>query len=51
MLKNERISHIGREKIRLTLHNRLGHGFRVKVRIVVWEDAKAVTLPSRALFR
>lgn len=30
---------------------RLGSGFRVEARIVVWEDAKAVIVPSSALFR
>ena len=29
----------------------LGHGFRVKARIVVWEDEAALILPSSALFR
>ena len=30
---------------------RLGHGFRVEVRIVVWEDDNALIVPSSALFR
>ena len=30
---------------------RLGHGFRVEARIVVWEDRDALTVPSGALFR
>lgn len=30
---------------------RLGHGYRVKVRIVTWADDKALTVPSSALFR
>ena len=30
---------------------RLGHGFRVEARIVVWEDRDALTVPSSALFR
>ena len=30
---------------------RLGHGFRVEVRIVVWEDEDALIVPSSALFR
>ncbi|HKJ63375.1 MAG TPA: HlyD family efflux transporter periplasmic adaptor subunit [Hyphomicrobiales bacterium] len=29
----------------------LGHGFRVEVRIVVWEDKNALVVPSSALFR
>ena len=29
----------------------LGHGFRVEVRIIVWEDGDALTAPSSALFR
>jgi len=29
----------------------LGHGFRVEVMIVVWEDQNALVLPSSALFR
>ena len=29
----------------------LGHGYRVEVRIVVWEDPEALILPSGALFR
>ncbi|MEO1136486.1 MAG: HlyD family efflux transporter periplasmic adaptor subunit [Pseudomonadota bacterium] len=34
-----------------TAHQRLGHGFRVEVRIVVWEDDAALTVPSSAVFR
>lgn len=30
---------------------RLGHGFRVEVQIVVWEDDDALVVPSSALFR
>ncbi|RRD64093.1 efflux RND transporter periplasmic adaptor subunit [Fretibacterium sp. OH1220_COT-178] len=30
---------------------KLGHGFRVEVGIVVWEDPDALTVPSSALFR
>ncbi len=30
---------------------RLGHGFRVEVRIVIWEDENALTIPSSAVFR
>ena len=30
---------------------RLGHGFRVETRIVIWEDSEALTVPSAALFR
>ncbi len=29
----------------------LGHGFRVEVKIVIWEDKQVLTLPSSALFR
>lgn len=29
----------------------LGHGYRVEVKIVIWEDAGALTVPSSALFR
>jgi HlyD family secretion protein len=29
----------------------LGHGYRVDVRVVVWEDANALVVPSSALFR
>ncbi|MEQ9316136.1 MAG: HlyD family efflux transporter periplasmic adaptor subunit [Henriciella sp.] len=29
----------------------LGHGYRVEVRIVVWEEEAALTVPSAALFR
>ncbi|MGB5557591.1 MAG: HlyD family efflux transporter periplasmic adaptor subunit [Paracoccaceae bacterium] len=29
----------------------LGHGFRVEVRIVIWEDENALTVPSSGLFR
>lgn len=29
----------------------LGHGYRVEVQIVVWEDADAVIVPAAALFR
>ncbi|WP_375205485.1 efflux RND transporter periplasmic adaptor subunit [Hyphococcus sp.] len=30
---------------------RLGHGFRVEVRIAIWEDDNALTIPSSAVFR
>ena len=30
---------------------RLGHGFQVEVRVVLWEDGAAVTVPLTALFR
>lgn len=30
---------------------RLGHGFRVEVRIVIWEDEAALAVPSSAVFR
>lgn len=30
---------------------RLGHGFRVEVRVVLWEDEKALRLPLTAIFR
>lgn len=30
---------------------RLGHGFRVEVKIVTWEDEAALSVPSAALFR
>ena len=29
----------------------LGHGFRVEVRIVIWENKNSLTVPSNALFR
>ncbi|MCT4656971.1 MAG: HlyD family efflux transporter periplasmic adaptor subunit [Cohaesibacter sp.] len=29
----------------------LGHGFRVEAQVVIWEDAKALVVPSNALFR
>lgn len=29
----------------------LGHGFRVEVKIVIWQDEQVLTLPSSALFR
>lgn len=32
-------------------HQRLGHGFRVEVKIVIWEDENALTVPSSAIFR
>ncbi|MHA7873618.1 MAG: efflux RND transporter periplasmic adaptor subunit, partial [Hyphococcus sp.] len=32
-------------------HQRLGHGFRVEVRVVIWEDEKALKIPSSAIFR
>jgi len=31
--------------------NTLGHGYRVEVRIVVWQDESAMRVPSSALFR
>lgn len=30
---------------------RLGHGFRVEVKIIIWEAEKAIIVPSSALFR
>lgn len=30
---------------------RLGHGFRVEVRIAIWENDNALTIPSSAVFR
>ncbi|MEZ5915809.1 MAG: hypothetical protein R3C42_09340, partial [Parvularculaceae bacterium] len=30
---------------------RLGDGYRVEVRIVIWEDANALRVPASALFR
>ncbi len=30
---------------------RLGHGFRVEVKIVIWENDAALTIPSSAIFR
>ncbi len=33
------------------IHKNLGHGFRVEVRIVVWEDPSTLILPAAALFR
>ena len=50
-VEEQRVNAIMRFSDDPALRNRLGHGFRVKVRIVVWEDAKALTLPSSALFR
>jgi len=32
-------------------HQGLGHGYRVETRIIVWEDADALIVPSSALFR
>ncbi len=34
-----------------THRENLGHGFRVEVRIVIWEDGDALVVPSSALFR
>lgn len=31
--------------------NRLGHGYRIEVQIVIWEDKNAIVVPSSALFR
>lgn len=31
--------------------NRLGHGYRIEVQIVIWEDKNAIAVPSSALFR
>ena len=33
------------------LRKSLGHGFRVEARIVIWENADALVVPSSALFR
>ena len=32
-------------------HEKLGHGFRVNVRLVIWENADALQIPSSAIFR
>lgn len=34
-----------------TMRKRLGHGFRVEVKVVIWEDENALTIPSSAIFR
>jgi HlyD family secretion protein len=34
-----------------SLRKSLGHGFRVEARIVIWENANALVVPSSALFR
>ena len=31
--------------------NKLGHGYRVEVKIVIWEDDETLLIPSNALFR
>ncbi len=33
------------------IQSKLGHGFRVEARIVIWEDSDALIIPSSALFR
>lgn len=34
-----------------TAHEKLGHGFRVNIRAVIWEDDNALKAPASALFR
>ena len=35
----------------LERRQKLGHGFRVEIQIIAWEDPDALTIPSSALFR
>lgn len=44
---NTIINFTGEEAMR----KRLGHGFRVEVKVVIWEDENALTIPSSAIFR
>ncbi len=44
---NAVIQFFGPEKSR----ERLGHGFRVEVKIVIWEDDAALNIPASAIFR
>lgn len=50
-VEEQRVNAIIRFTDPLPARSSLGHGYRVEVRIVVWEDSDALTVPSAALFR
>ncbi|WP_300393409.1 HlyD family efflux transporter periplasmic adaptor subunit [Henriciella sp.] len=50
-VEEQRVNAIIRFTDPLDARSSLGHGYRVEVRIVIWEDEDALTLPSAALFR
>lgn len=50
-VEEQRVNTIIRFSDPLSDRSALGHGYRVEVRIVTWEDDEALTVPSAALFR
>lgn len=50
-VEEQRVNTIIRFTDPIEARRALGHGYRVEVRIVVWEDEAALTVPSAALFR
>ena len=50
-VEEQRVNTIIRFSDPLSDRSALGHGYRVEVRIVTWEDDDALTVPSAALFR
>lgn len=50
-VEEQRVNTIIRFTDPLEARSKLGHGYRVEVRIVVWEKDDALTVPTSALFR
>ena len=50
-VEEQRVNTIIRFRTPVESRSALGHGYRVEVRIVVWDDEDALIVPSSALFR
>ncbi len=50
-VEEQRVNTIIRFTDRSEALGKLGHGFRVEVQIVIWEDTDALVVPASALFR
>ena len=50
-VEEQRVNTIIRFRDPLEERSSLGHGYRVEVRIVVWQDEEALVVPSSSLFR
>jgi len=50
-VEEQRVNAIVQFKTPRNQRERLGHGYRVETRIVIWEDEDALTVPSASLFR
>ena len=50
-VEEQRVNTIVRFRDRLNEPHLLGHGYRVEVQIVVWEDDEAIIVPASTLFR